>query len=210
MKASEKLGVYGTDSLSDLEVFEVIVGHTKGARALWDRFDLSELNSVLPNELTFVEGVGPVVAKKICAAIELGKRLQRAKAPQENKEAIRRPSTLVNFLKGHLRGLTQESFMIVGLDSRQKVLLARTIAIGSLSQVDVHPRELFRPLIRSGAHSCILAHNHPSGDPEPSEADIELTIRMVEVGQIVGIPVLDHVVFTNNSAVSLAALGLVD
>jgi DNA repair protein RadC len=78
-----------------------------------------------------------------------------------------------------------------------------------MAQVDVHPRELFRPCIREGIHSVILAHNHPSGDCEPSEADVELTKRMCEVGRLVAIPVLDHLIVTDSEHCSLAALGFV-
>ncbi len=95
------------------------------------------------------------------------------------------------------------------LNSRQRVIEAQVIGIGSLAQVDVHPRELFRPAIRLGAHSVIVAHNHPSGDPEPSDSDVQLTHRMAEAGLLVGIPVLDHVVVTPHDSVSLAQLGLV-
>jgi DNA repair protein RadC len=84
----------------------------------------------------------------------------------------------------------------------------RQIAVGSLAQVDVHPREVFRPLVRSGMHSVILVHNHPSGDVEPSDADLELTRRLSDVGRLVGIPVLDHLVVTRTDSISMATLGL--
>lgn len=103
----------------------------------------------------------------------------------------------------------QESFVAVLLNARQKVLATRVVHVGTLSQVDVHPRELFRDAVRMAAHSLIMAHNHPSGDPRPSEGDISLTRRMVEAGEILGIPVLDHIVVTDHDACSLAALGLV-
>lgn len=98
--------------------------------------------------------------------------------------------------------------MVLGLDARQRVRLVREVAQGSLAHVDVHPREVFRPLVRAGMHSAILVHNHPSQDADPSEADIDLTHRLVEVGRLVGIPVLDHLVVTRTRSVSVAALGL--
>lgn len=101
----------------------------------------------------------------------------------------------------------QEHFIAFLLNARQKILAERVIAVGALSQVDVHPRELFRDAIRMVAHSIIMAHNHPSGDTEPSAADYELTRRMIQAGKLLGIPVLDHVIVTDSATVSLASLG---
>jgi DNA repair protein RadC len=104
--------------------------------------------------------------------------------------------------------LEQESFVVLFLDARQRVIDVREAAVGSLSSVDVHPREIFRDAIRMRAHSVIVAHNHPSGDPDPSDADIDLTHRLVDVGKMVGIPVLDHVIVGGDDAVSLSSMGL--
>jgi DNA repair protein RadC len=95
-----------------------------------------------------------------------------------------------------------------GLDARQRVRIVELVAIGSLSSVEVHPREVFRPLVRAGMHSVIAVHNHPSGDATPSEADLELTRRLADVGVLVGIPLLDHLVVTRQEVVSMAGLGL--
>lgn len=103
----------------------------------------------------------------------------------------------------------QESFVVMLLNARQRVLATRRIALGSISQVDVHPREVFRDACRMAAHSVIIAHNHPSGCAEPSDADIRLTRRMVDAGKLLGIPVLDHVIVTASDSCSLAGLGLV-
>ena len=102
----------------------------------------------------------------------------------------------------------QESFVALYLDARQRVILSALVSVGSLSHVDVHPREIFRDAIRIGAHSIIVGHNHPSGDLSPSDADVEITKRLVDVGRLVGIPVLDHlIVATPGQCVSLASLG---
>jgi DNA repair protein RadC len=102
----------------------------------------------------------------------------------------------------------QEHFVAILLDARQSVLDVMGIAVGSLSQVDVHPRELFRDAVRRGAHSMIIAHNHPSGAARPSTADVELTKRMVEAGELMGVPVLDHLIVTTDEAYSFAGAGL--
>jgi DNA repair protein RadC len=102
----------------------------------------------------------------------------------------------------------QEHFVAVLLDARQAVLDVLGISVGSLAQVDVHPREVFRDAIRRGAHSMIIAHNHPSGQAKPSSADVDLTRRMVQAGELMGVPVLDHLVVTTDDAFSFAANGL--
>ncbi len=122
---------------------------------------------------------------------------------------LREPSNVSEFLRRILGRNEQESFVVILLNARQGVMDVLEIGRGSLAQVDVHPRELFRDAVRLGAHSVIIAHNHPSGDPEPSEADIQLTHRFAETGKNLGIPVLDHVVVTRKGSVSLASLGLV-
>ena len=103
----------------------------------------------------------------------------------------------------------QEFFVVVLLDARQQIIDIFGTAVGSLSQVDVHPRELFKHALQARAHSVIIAHNHPSNDPSPSDADIELTRRMVQAGQLMGIPVLDSLVVTpGGDHASLASVGL--
>jgi DNA repair protein RadC len=124
------------------------------------------------------------------------------------RHAARAPGDVVRILRAELADLDAESFVCVYLDARQRVITVREIGRGSLAAVDVHPREAFKYGVRANAHSVILAHNHPSGDPEPSEADQTLTRRMVEVGRVVGIPVLDHIVVTRDAWTSFSALGL--
>ena len=99
--------------------------------------------------------------------------------------------------------------LVIGLDARQRVRMLRTVGVGTLNRVEVHPREVFRPLLRAGMHSCLIAHNHPRGDATPSEADVLLTERMVGVGQFLGVPVVDHIVVSDHGFVSMAELGLI-
>lgn len=101
----------------------------------------------------------------------------------------------------------REHFVALFLNVRHQVIRRRTLAIGSLTGVEIHPREVFKPAILSSAAAIIIAHNHPSGDPSPSRADIELTTRLREVGDLVGIPVLDHLVICREGYVSLAERG---
>lgn len=207
----ERMLVHGPDQLGEVELVALLLGGGKAtarARAAIDACGgLRGLAGACPQELCEVPGIGAAGATAIAAAVELGRRIGRAGLPWA--DALRCPVDVADFVRATLRGATQEIFLAIGLDARQRVRLVRRVAQGSLAQVEVHPRELFRPLVRAGMHSCVIAHNHPSGAPEPSGADIELTRRMVEVGRLLGIPVLDHLVVTDDDHVSLAARGLV-
>ena len=205
----ERLMLYGAASLSDSELVALVLrGNAASDRA---RELLDGVGGVLglahsdAHELAG-HGASRVGASSLAAAVELARRVARAEFPWSLP--LRRPGDVAEYVRAALRGSTQEHFLVLGLDARQRVRMQRTVAIGSLAHVDVHPRELFRPLVRAGMHSAILVHNHPSGDPEPSEADIDLTHRMTEVGRLLGIPVLDHLVVTDTESTSLAALGV--
>jgi DNA repair protein RadC len=110
-------------------------------------------------------------------------------------------------MRARLAGLSVEEFWLIGLDVRHRVLIDELVARGSLTSVEVHPRDVFRVLLRSRAAAVIFCHNHPSGDPSPSRQDVELTIRLREVGELCGITVLDHVVVGAGGYVSLAERG---
>jgi DNA repair protein RadC len=109
----------------------------------------------------------------------------------------------------HIMGRQKETFWVLSLNVRHRLRRVHRVAEGSLAQVAVHPREVFRPLLRHGAAAAILVHNHPSGDPEPSQDDLALTRRLREVGHLTGIPVLDHIIVAQGCYVSLADQGLV-
>lgn len=207
----ERMLVYGATALADVELVALLLGGgralSRAVRVLESVGGMQGLAATTAQELCEIPGLGEASATAVAAAIELARRVGRLDGTWTR--ALRRPVEAAEFARATLRGATQEHFVVLGLDSRQRIRLVRTVGIGSLAQVDVHPREVFRPLIRAGIHSVILVHNHPSGDPEPSEADVELTHRMAEVGRLVGIPVLDHLVVTDRDHCSLAALGLV-
>ncbi len=203
-----RLSIFGPEGLSDAELLAITLGKTafQTSQILEHIGGLSGLSKKTATELGHAPHIRKATALKILAMAEISRRLSRVRFAW--REPLRQPDDVAVFVRGKLRGKTQENFVLIGLDARQRVCTFRTVGIGSLSQVDVHPRELFRSCIREGVHSVILAHNHPSGDPEPSESDISLTHRMVEVGKLVGIPVLDHLVITDDDFRSLSALGL--
>ncbi len=110
-------------------------------------------------------------------------------------------------MRARLSGAPVEEFWAIALDVRHRVVFDSMLARGSLTGVEIHPRDVFRPLIRRGVAAVLFCHNHPSGDPAPSRSDLELTARLREVGDLCGIPVLDHLVVAANGYVSLAERG---
>ena len=129
---------------------------------------------------------------------ELTKRKYRGKTPH----CIRGPDDVVAVVGSKLRKEQREHFVVLLLNARHEVISSETVSIGSLNASIVHPREVFKPAILASAASVVLVHNHPSGDPEPSEEDLSITRRLVEVGELVGISVLDHVLIAGRGVVS--------
>ncbi len=130
---------------------------------------------------------------------ELTKREYRGKKPKE----IRGPDDVFAVVGPKLRKETREHFLVLLLNARHEVIGRETVSIGSLNASIVHPREVFKPAVLASAASVILVHNHPSGDPEPSEEDLTITKRLVEAGELLGIQVLDHVIVASRGVVSL-------
>jgi DNA repair protein RadC len=129
---------------------------------------------------------------------ELSTRRYRGKLP----EPIRGPDDVLRVVRRHFRDRRRETFLVLLLNARHEVLACEVVSVGSLNASIVHPREVFRPAIVHSAASVVLAHNHPSGDPEPSEEDLTITKRLVQVGELVGITVLDHVIVADRGVVS--------
>lgn len=130
---------------------------------------------------------------------ELTKRKYRGRKLKQ----IRGPDDVVAIVGPKLRREQREHFLVLLLNARHEVLARETVSIGSLNASIVHPREVFRPALLAAAASIILVHNHPSGDPEPSDEDLSITRRLVQVGELLGIGVLDHVVVASRGVVSL-------
>lgn len=168
--------------------------------------DVGELARAPLSDLSRVDGMGRASASALSACFELGRRTLAS--TREFPEPFVNPESVAEHLRAVLFGLQREHFVVLGLDARQRLRVERVVAIGSLASVDVHPREVFRPLIHRGLHSAIVGHNHPSGSLEPSGADIDLTMRLAEAGRIVGIPLLDHLIVTDEGSTSLASMGL--
>jgi len=163
--------------------------------------DLLALSRADPAELEREWRLGPGEAERLAAAFALGRRLARFRRPP--RAPLRSAERVARLLGEELAGLHQESFHVLALDGRHALLGRFEVSRGTLTTSLVHPREVFRPAIARGAAAVIGAHNHPSGDPEPSADDLAVTRRLIEAGRLLGIPLLDHVVLGAGRHVSL-------
>jgi DNA repair protein RadC len=134
---------------------------------------------------------------------EVTKRRYRGRAPKP----VRGPDDVVALIGRKLRTETREHFLVLLLNARHECVAVETVSIGSLNASIVHPREVFRPAVLAASASIIVAHNHPSGDPEPSEEDLSITRRLGQVGELLGIGLLDHVIIAARGVVSLRERG---
>lgn len=203
------------DALSSVELLGVILGSgSVGRSAVHVAADLlgahgGSLRALAAAEIRSLQrtpGVGPARAAAVSAALALGRRL--AAEPARETPRIRGPRDVFGRLGPLLRDRKQEEFWVLYLDTQNQMLIERCLTVGLLNSSLVHPREVFAPAIAGGAASLILAHNHPSGDPEPSPEDIAVTCQLVESGRLLGIPVRDHVVLGDRGYVSLKERGL--
>jgi DNA repair protein RadC len=208
----ERMLRLGAESLSTQELLALILGRGVKGESVWITAQnlvtkFGSLNSIAHAsiaELSQIKGIGIAKATQIKAAIELSKRLDNAQA-QPSQKKIKCPEDVIEAVKSKLKGKKKEHFVVLCLDTRNHPIDIQITSIGSLNSSIVHPREVFKEAISSCAASVILVHNHPSGDPEPSEEDIKLTKRLVEVGEILGIEVLDHIVVCDRNYLSMKA-----
>lgn len=210
-RPQEKLLKLGPDSLSNAELLALIIRTgTKNKTSVELSQDI--LNSFLPeykeeglsvlkkknlNDFTKINGIGNSKAAMLMAAVTLAKRINNSNVFVKTK--IVSPKIMYDVVRDEMSNLAVEEFRIVILDTKKQIITIQTISRGSLNATIVHPREVFKSAIDFRAHSIILLHNHPSGDPTASREDIELTNRLVQASKIIGIDVVDHIIIGNNS-----------
>jgi DNA repair protein RadC len=209
----ERLDALGAESLSDAELVALLLrtgGAGRPARdvahALVRRAGgLRGLARAAAADLRRERGVGVAKAASLVAAFELGRRL--ASGRLRPGDAIRSPADVHRHFYPRLRDAPHERFLVVLLDGRHRVIRPVLTSLGTLTASLVHPREVFGPALREPAAAVVLVHNHPSGDPTPSREDREITLRLAAAGELLGIPVVDHVVVAEQGFVSLREEG---
>lgn len=216
----EKLLSKGVHALSSSELLAILIrtgrkdeSVMRVAERLLNNFSregsngLSALSTALPQEMTKVKGLGEAKAVTIAAAIELGKRM--ATAGMAGQVVIRSPQDAAELLMPRLRYERCEQFIGLMLSAKNHVVAQPIISVGTINASLVDARELFRVAIGYNAASVIVAHNHPSGDPTPSGDDIRITKRLLEAGQILDIPITDHVIIGDGRYVSMREQGII-
>jgi DNA repair protein RadC len=202
----EKLVVFGPESLSTAELLAILIRTGTSKKSALDLAqeilakegrDIYWLSQAMWEEVLEIQGIGMAKGCQILAAIELGKRI--ASRPKEPRRKITDPDSVAQLFMEELRNLQKENFRILNLNCKGEVISKEQVAVGTLTSALVHPREVFHSAIRKSAQSIILVHNHPSGSTAPSEEDIEITARLSEAGEILGIEVLDHIIIGDGS-----------
>lgn len=209
----ERLLRDGPEALSDAQLLAILlrVGRQDSsavevAMELLQELDgLRGLSNRSVEELCRISGIGPAKAAQVKAAVELGKRVLAA--PLSSGTMIRSSADLFRHYYPLMRDLRREVFTVVLLDAKHAIIRDATVSAGSLTASLVHPREVFNLAVRESAAAVIFVHNHPSGDPTPSEEDRALTARLVAAGDVLGIQVLDHLIVGDGRYTSFADEG---
>ncbi len=216
----EKLLRKGAASLSDAELIAAIIrsgSRQESALGLSQRLisqlagadnSLAFLQDSTIEELMLLPGIGQVKALQLKAAVELGRRASQPTRLQQRFQ-IRRPQDVLSFLESEMASLTREEMRLVLLDSRNRVIRVSRISEGGLAAAIIQPRELFRVAVKANAAAVILIHNHPSGDASPSQSDIDTSKTLQEMGEMMGIKILDHLIIASGGSVSMLEKGLI-
>lgn len=199
-KPREKLKKYGVKNLTDEELIAIILRcGTKNMSvkdlAIKIKKEFKTLSDLSYIELSKIKGVGEVKAITLLAAIELG---IRSTYKEDKNIKLNRPENIYEFFKNKLIHLKQENLMAIFLDNKNKLIAYKTIFIGTINMSISHPREIFKEAMKNSSVYIILVHNHPSGDPTPSVADLKFTNQVYKTSKIIGIPLLDHIIIGNN------------
>lgn len=201
----ERLQKVGVDNLSTQELLALII--EKGGRGqtvltlaqnLLAHFgNLQNIKNASIEELKKVKGIGFATACKLQASFKLGEKAELHIA--KFGEKIKKPETVFNLLKNEIGNKMKENFYILSLTTRNNLISVDKVSTGTLSASLAHPREVFLPAIQNSASTVIIVHNHPSGDTQPSEDDLEITKRLIEAGKILGIDLVDHIIVAKHS-----------
>jgi len=197
----ERFLKYGKSALSEKELLAIILRTGTSALNVLDLANMvlkefetiKSINACEVSDLTKIRGLGPTKAIQILAALELGKRLYDEKQ-LKHRQAFTNPKTVYQFMRSKIESEKQENFFAIYLDTKGQLLKAIKIYVGTLNSAIVHPREIFKHAVSLSAASIIIVHNHPSGDPFPSNSDEEITKILIKNGKLMDIPIVDHII----------------
>jgi DNA repair protein RadC len=217
----EKLRREGAEKLSNPELLAIILrSGTKGesvlmtAQRIMAKYTSLEkiAESSFDDLLTF-KGLGPAKSAQLQACFEISKRINKGTtAEQKNKlgnDPVTNPNYAVDLIRGKISNYSKENFIVLSFDTRNRLIGTDNISIGNLTASIVHPRETYEAAIRRHAAQIIIAHNHPSGDAEPSDEDIRITKRLSEAGKVMGIELIDHIIVTETNYFSFKEKNMV-
>jgi len=204
----ERLIKFGEQALSAQELLQLILGRGIAGESvmvtsqkLLSQFgSLQKLAEASIGELSSVKGIGPAKAAQIKAVFEIGRRISTQTPSYKSKE-LTNPEKVFKFMRSKIKDYSKEHFYVIALNSRNWSV--SEISIGTLDSSLVHPREVFSEAIKNKAVSVIFVHNHPSGDPEPSEEDLAITKKLIDSGNVLGIKVIDHIIITRSNFLSV-------
>lgn len=210
----ERLIKHGVESLSDAQLLAIVLRTGSNGKTVIDtsiellqRFGgLKELQEASVSELKSFKGLGIAKIAQIKASFELGRRALSQKAWEKTFNSA---ETVYNYFFPKLIGLKKEIFITLLLDAKLKLVKEIKVSEGTLNQSLIHPREVFKEAVKESAYAVILIHNHPSGDPTPSEQDIDITKKLKKASEILEIPILDHVIIGRGRYFSMKESGIV-
>lgn len=211
----EKLLYYGKEALSNAELLAILLRTGTREKSVLELSQevlsmneegLMNLCECTPEELSAIPGIGKAKACQILAAAELGRRI--ATYPRPQKASVGNPEDIVRLCMERMRYFKEEHFFALLLDTKGKVIEEVEVSVGDLNSAPVHPREVFRQAVRRSAAAVALVHNHPSGDPSPSREDTEITARLQDTAEILGIQLVDHIIIGDGIYTSMRSEGL--
>ncbi|MBN1164179.1 MAG: DNA repair protein RadC [Candidatus Krumholzibacteriota bacterium] len=205
----------GIDKIGDTELLSLVLGSICGessgavAQELVDCFrGLERIGSAQVEELMDFRGIGLARALRLQASFELGRR-SIARVREGSIRKVRSPEDVARLMIPEMKGLDREHFKAILLNTKNGILRIVTVAVGSLNAALVHPREIFKAAVVASAAGIIVVHNHPTGNPEPSREDTDLTVRFARCGELMGIDLVDHIVVGDDRFVSMRERGLI-